>query len=741
MKRMNTEGVESIELQSCEVQEECCVRNDTHNVISSEHYGKSGTLHRWKNEKNTTTSLFHQRLSLQQVLRVLVMLWLLLPIPNPFLCCAAAAGTNGILTTITGCFPNMVVYDSQTTQHCEVDNANVLSTLSLKVGYYTPEGRLISGWPASLVEGTSLISFVPNSAAPGDMSLVILDDSQLEGPIPVTNNFTMNFVRYGATTASFTSNSAYYGLKTMVRTNLPNTNAIQNYLLVPPQSDCDAMAKKCTVAAGCYNLAISASFPIPGNYSLCLSASGWRGYYLPWGGIPLEVRVLVPNELYMNALGKNTLLLQDAVRGANVTDMNSVFLVKCPYSVCSRETLNSGDLIVSVDVCTGTAVTDRVYLSAKGGPFSATTGEYAVCADYGAEVGISPAALPVRVLQDPFVFNVTVITNTLVTIDVRGGDLSWRQEPYQVCAVLPNTPCESVATARDSVCVRSSTPNSPSVDVDISSLYSLYKLGADKVTFCFVASDVTFNGRRYVWSHDVRESFLPEGDSAVAPSSNKLSVGAIVGIVIAVVVVLVIVAVILYCVLRQRPQQEQQRPRKKVPMDVVKSRPTGNTTTVETTSNSLTTASTTEVTTTSASSRNTASSVQSDDSSQNTDDTVSSVLCWSNASPSEGQMKETSAPLFDPWPVYIFPTYAALYNRGPEKKKTIEKQKRIHEREPNNLTYSGRIRKMSESLEDICGPVLESPSNDSLEQFELQGIKQRKDEKYKQFRNNRRRDE
>ncbi|ORC86058.1 uncharacterized protein TM35_000312440, partial [Trypanosoma theileri] len=247
----------------------------------------------------------------------------------------------------------MVVYDSQTTQHCEVDNTNVLSTLTLKVGYYTPEGRLISGWPASLVEGTNLIRFVPNSGATsGDMSLVILDASQMGFPIPVTNNFTMNFVRYGATTASFTSNSAYYGLKRMVRTNFPNINPIQNYLLVPPQSDCDVMAKKCSAATGCYNLAISASFPIPGNYSLCLTASGWRGYYLPWGGNPLEVKVLVPSELYVNTLGKNTLLLQDAVTGANVTDMNSVFLVKCPYGACPHVTLNSGDQAVSVDVCT-----------------------------------------------------------------------------------------------------------------------------------------------------------------------------------------------------------------------------------------------------------------------------------------------------------------------------------------------------------------------------------------------------
>ncbi|ORC83733.1 uncharacterized protein TM35_000591250 [Trypanosoma theileri] len=585
MKRMNTEGVQSIELQFCKEQDERCVHNDAHNVMPSEHYGKCETLHRWESEKNTTRSLFHQRLSLQQVLRVLVVLWLLLPMANPFLCCAAAAGTNGILTTITGCFPNMVVSPSQTTQHCEVDNANVLSTLTLRVGYYNNAG-LNSGWTASLVEGTNLIRFVPIvGAVSEDMILVIVNTPQVGDPIPVTNNFTLRFMDIKETTASFTSNSSYYGLKRMVRTNLPNINAIQNYLLVPPQSDCDAMAKNCTAATGCYKLAISASLPILGNYSLCLSASGWRGYYLPWGGIPLEVRVLVPSELYMNTLGKNTLLLQDAVTGANVTDMNSVFLVKCPYGGRPRETLNSGDLIVSVDVCTGSAVTDRVYLSAKGGPFSATTGDYAVCADYGAEVGISPAALPVRVLQDPFVFNVTVITNTLVTIGVRGGDLLSRQEPYEVCAVLPNTPCESVATAQDSVCVRSSSPNSPSVDVDILSLYSLYKLGADNVTFCFVASNVTFNARRYVWSHDVREPFLPEGDSAVVPSSNKLSVGAIVGIVIAVVVVLVIVAVILFFVLRQRPQQEQRR--EKVQMDTVESQSTSKTTTVETTPNPL----------------------------------------------------------------------------------------------------------------------------------------------------------
>ncbi|ORC85156.1 uncharacterized protein TM35_000371290, partial [Trypanosoma theileri] len=117
------------------------------------------------------------------------------------------------------------------------------------------------------------------------------------------------------------------------------------------------------------------------------------------------------------------------------------------------------------------------------------------------------------------------------------------------------------------------------------SLYSLYKLGADKVTFCFVASNVTVNGRRYVWSRDVRKPFLPEGDSAVASSSNKLSVGAIVGIVIAVVVFLVIVAVILFFVLRQRPQQEQRR--EKVPIDAVDSQSTSKTTTVETTPNPL----------------------------------------------------------------------------------------------------------------------------------------------------------
>ncbi|ORC85907.1 uncharacterized protein TM35_000322220 [Trypanosoma theileri] len=269
--------------------------------------------------------------------RVFFLLWLLLPILNVFLCYATAAGTNGILTTITDCFPNMVVSPSQTTQHCEMDNANVLSTLALTVGYFH-NGGLIPGWPASLVEGTNLITFLPiTGVVSGDMSLVIVNYVQGKGSIPVTNNFTMSFVYPSTTLASFTSNSAYYGLKRMVRTNFPNINPIQNYLLVPPQSDCDAMAKNCIAATGCYKLAISAPLPIPGNYSLCLSASGWRGHYLPWGGIPLEVRGLVPNELYMNTLGKNTLLLQDAVTGANVTDMNSVFLVKCPHSGCVHE--------------------------------------------------------------------------------------------------------------------------------------------------------------------------------------------------------------------------------------------------------------------------------------------------------------------------------------------------------------------------------------------------------------------
>ncbi|ORC81141.1 uncharacterized protein TM35_001291040 [Trypanosoma theileri] len=138
----------------------------------------------------------------------------------------------------------MVVFDSQTTQHCEVDNANVLSTLTLRVGYYNNDG-LNLGWPASLVEGTNLISFVPDRGAISEnMSLVIVNTVQGKGSIPVSNNFTMSFVYPSTTLASFNSNSAYYGLKTMVQTNFPNINPIQNYLLVPPQSDCYVMAKK-----------------------------------------------------------------------------------------------------------------------------------------------------------------------------------------------------------------------------------------------------------------------------------------------------------------------------------------------------------------------------------------------------------------------------------------------------------------------------------------------------------------
>ncbi|ORC92773.1 uncharacterized protein TM35_000035260, partial [Trypanosoma theileri] len=244
------------------------------------------------------------------------------------------------------------------------------------------------------------------------------------------------------------------------------------------------------------------------------------------------------------------------------------------------------------------------------------------------------------------------------------------------------------------VCVRSSFPNSPSVDVDISSLYSKYELGADNVTFCFVASDVTFNGRRYVWSHDVREPFLPESDSAVAPSSNKLSVGAIVGIVIAVVVV-VIVAVILFFVLRQRPQQEQEQPREKVQMDTVESQSTSKTTTVDITPNPLTTTTTTEVTTNSAVSRNTARSVQSGDISRNSNYSVYGSLSYDNASPSEGQMKETSAPLQETSAGNTLPLRTNVNNRGSERK-TMEEGWERYELNRSGLHVIEKLRIIEE---------------------------------------------
>ncbi|KAH9597845.1 hypothetical protein LSM04_002946, partial [Trypanosoma melophagium] len=93
MELMNTGRVQSMQLQSCDVQEAYYVRNDTHNVMPSEHSGASGTRHRWVSEKNRTTSLLHQRLSLQRVLHVLVVLWLLFG-SNSFLCYAEAADTN-----------------------------------------------------------------------------------------------------------------------------------------------------------------------------------------------------------------------------------------------------------------------------------------------------------------------------------------------------------------------------------------------------------------------------------------------------------------------------------------------------------------------------------------------------------------------------------------------------------------------------------------------------------------------
>ncbi|ORC86059.1 uncharacterized protein TM35_000312450, partial [Trypanosoma theileri] len=206
----------------------------------------------------------------------------------------------------------------------------------------------------------------------------------------------------------------------------------------------------------------------------------------------------------------------------------------------------------------------------------------------------------------------------------------------------------------------------------------------------------------------------PEGDSAVAPSSNKLSVGAIVGIVITVVVVLVIVAVILYCVLRQRPQQEQEQPREKVQMDAVDSQSTSKTTTVDITPNPLTTTSKTEVTTTSAVSRNTARSVQSGDISRNSNYSVSSSLSYDNASPSDGQMREAPAPLQETSAGNTLPLRTNVNNRGSEMN-TMEEQKRISKLNPNRMSVVQKWRLIEELRERRDLPPLPMLMRDDRE--------------------------
>ncbi|ORC84793.1 uncharacterized protein TM35_000411630 [Trypanosoma theileri] len=410
---------------------------------------------------------------------------------------------DGVLR-LTNCFPNMIVSPSQTTQYCEVDNANALSNLTLIVGFYTPEGRLIPGWPASLVEGTNLISFVPNSGVfSGDMSLVILNYVQGKGSIPVTNNFTMSFVNSFTTIASFTSNSSYYGLKTMVQTNFPNTNPIQNYLLVPPQSDCNAIGKKCTAAAGCYNLTTSASLPVPGNYSLCLTASGWRGYYLPWGAIPLEVKMLVSHPPYMFTNDMSYLQVEDAITGNFITDEIDVFIVKCLDNECPPVMLDSGNLIVSVNACYYTGTSDRMKVSKiAGSELSIEPGVYAVCIDFGLERGVSPAVLPFIVLSNSFNFLITSNSSILVTFWIEGGDIFWQQQHYLICALMPNNVCNGGPfSPESSVCVKGDFRNSQFITLDVSYLYEKYNVHTNNMTFCFIVYNVTVFNRTFFWSY------------------------------------------------------------------------------------------------------------------------------------------------------------------------------------------------------------------------------------------------
>ncbi|KEG05868.1 hypothetical protein DQ04_17701000, partial [Trypanosoma grayi] len=510
-----------------------------------------------------------------QLRDIQVLFLVLMVVAEPFLRCAAAAGGDMIpqtrmttpaadddsLVTLTNCFPSVILSPSALPYTCEVNNDEALSGLNLSASYYH-KGDLIPGWPATLVEGTNTITFVPDRGAPsGRWELIFTSFSEVEATnVPTTTNRSMDFLDIRATQANFTTLYPYYGMGVSWAPNLPSGTMASDYMLVRSFDGCQYTTTTCTGALGCHRMLPPAHLPPPGIYSLCVTSNGWNGQYLPWDLNSLEVQMLMATPLYLTAGTDRNVVLQDAESVVN--ESRRVFLVLCPDNNCPLVTTDSGEDVVHLDVCVNTSVSSRVYLSDER-VLSAAPGVYAVCVDDDYGEYTAPAALPVTVLQKPFAFKITADTdNSTVKVDVSGGDLEWRREAYTVCAVPLSDRCDSVSV-RPRLCEKSKLPWSPSVFLDLTNRGLLVQ----HVRFCFIAANITIGGRTYTQMFDSSEDYSPEDYSSedfspggFSPeddddeSTTGMSAGVIAGIVIGCIAFLIVgVAVFYFCYWRRRP--------------------------------------------------------------------------------------------------------------------------------------------------------------------------------------------
>ncbi|KEG11967.1 hypothetical protein DQ04_02101010 [Trypanosoma grayi] len=505
-----------------------------------------------------------------QLRDIQVLCLVLMLVIEPFLRCAAAAGGvvprtrmatpaagNESLVILTNCFPSVILSPSNIPYTCEVNNDEALSGLNLSASYYH-KGDLIPGWPATLDEETNTITFMPDHGAPsGRWELVFTGRSDNVGfSTPRTTNKSMDFMLSEETNADFAILCPYYGMAVSFAPNLPSGTMASDYMLVRSFDVCQYTTTTCTDSVGCYRMLPPAHLPPPGEYRLCVTSNDWHDQYLPWGVESLEVKVLLATPLYLTAGKDRNVVLQDAE--SVVSMLRRVFLERCPDNNCPRVTTGSGEKVVHRDACVNTSVSSRVYLSDLR-VLSAEAGVYAVCVDGdgdGDGEHIAPAALPVAVLEKPFAFKITADTDqNTATINVTGGDLEWRREPYTVCAVPQDETCDSVS-AGPRVCEKSESPNSLSVFLDLASR----GMPVQDVKFCFIAANVTIGGRTYTHMQDVLEDVWEDVWEDDGESTTGMSGGFIAGIVIAGAVLLSALVVAVVYVLHQRRKNRREPP-------------------------------------------------------------------------------------------------------------------------------------------------------------------------------------
>ncbi|KEG06609.1 hypothetical protein DQ04_13071000 [Trypanosoma grayi] len=492
-----------------------------------------------------------------QMRDIQVLCLVLMVVAAPFLWCAAAvaggmvprtrmatpAAGNESLVILTNCFPSVILGGLRNTYTCEVNNAQPLIGLNL-VASFSPVP--FSQWPVTLEAESNKMTFTasPEIALENRGELVIEERRDiLSGATPVTTSVSMDFMIFGDAKANFNGLHPYYGMSASFAPNLPSGTTASDYMLVRSFNDCRYTTTTCTDTVGCYRIVPPGHLPPPDNYWLCVTSNGWNDKYLPWGVNSLEVKLLFATPPYLAAGKDKNVVLRDGE--SVVSRPGRVFLAWCPGNDCPIVTTGRWAGVLHRDACVNPPVSSRVYLSDEHVLF-AESGVYAVCAEGGDGGYTAPTALRITVLQTPFAFKITADTDrNTVTINVSGGDLDWRREPYTVCAVPESDTCYSLS-APILMCGSSESADSPSIFLNITESGMLVK----DVRFCFVTSFYFIGGSIYGQMFDLSE----ETEETGGKEKKKLSAGVIAGIVIAGIVLLTVgVAVFYFCYWRRRP--------------------------------------------------------------------------------------------------------------------------------------------------------------------------------------------